>query len=339
MHIEIVTTPNEALKESGFGALKACKSVLFAIQRMGYSARLSVCETKDDLDDVVRRNPEFVVLAVKYIPLQNEDDIWLSDYFYRHGIDFTGSPREALNFDSNKVLAKTHLSNKGIRTASYFVSTPGQYEKESDLPIAFPLFLKPIDAANGNGIDDFSFVSNFSDYQSKMASLYEAFKNPVLVEEYLDGREFSVAVVKIRKKQPTASAVEITPPASANGLRILGAQAKRDDSEKISKIFDRELREKVRSMAIDAFDSLGARDFGRIDIKTNRNGDCFFMEANLVPGMTCGSSYFPQACDIEHGLTYDKVVELILGGVLDRISSTMPRNTQPGSGRTLVVAT
>jgi len=339
MHIEIITTPNEALKESGFGTLKACNSVLSAIQGMGYSARLSVCETKDDLDSVVQRNPEFVILAVKYIPLKNEDDIWLSDHFHKHGINFTGSSREALKFDSNKVLAKTHLNNKGIRTADYFVSTPGQHEKESDLPIAFPLFLKPIDAANGNGIDDLSFVSNFSDYQSKMASLYKAFKMPVLVEEYLDGPEFTVAVIKTDKKQSTASAVEITPPISTNGLRILGAQAKRDDSETISKISDRALRERVKSMAIDAFDALGARDFGRIDIKANRNGDCFFMEANLVPGMTYGSSYFPEACDKAHGLTYDKVVELILGGALDRISSTILPNTQPESENHLLIAT
>ena len=96
MHIEIITTPNETLKESGFGTLKACNSVFDAIQSMGYSASLSVCETKDDLEDVVKRQPELVILAVKYIPVKNENGIWLSDYFARHGINFTGSTREVL---------------------------------------------------------------------------------------------------------------------------------------------------------------------------------------------------------------------------------------------------
>ena len=322
MHIEIITTPNETLKESGFGTLKACNGVFDAIQSMGYSASLSVCETKDDLEDVVKRQPELVILAVKYIPVKNENGIWLSDYFARHGINFTGSTREVLEFDSNKVLAKTHLTNKGINTANYFIATPGKYKDESELPITFPLFLKPLDAANGNGIDDLSYVTNFSDFESKVASLYDTFNQPILAEEYLDGREFTVAVIKTRNEKLIASAVEVIPPTSTHGLRILGAQAKKDDSEKLIEIVDDEVKNRVTTLAIDAFNTLGVRDFGRIDIKTDNHGECFFMEANLVPGMTYGSSYFPEACDIAHEFTYDKVIELLLAGGLARASSS-----------------
>ena len=320
MHIEIITTPNETLKESGFGALKACNSVFDAIQSMGYSARLSVCETKDDLAAVVKRKPGLVILAVKYIPVKNENNIWLSDYFARHGINFTGSTREVLEFDSNKVLAKTHLTNKGISTANYFIATPGQYKDESELPVTFPLFLKPLDAANGNGIDDLSYVTNFTDYESKVASLYDTFNQPILVEEYLDGREFTVAVIKTRNGKVIASAVEVIPPTSTHGLRILGAQTKKDDSEKLIEIVDAEVKKSVTTLAIESFNTLGVRDFGRIDIKTDNHGECFFMEANLVPGMTYGSSYFPEACDIAHEFAYDKVIELLLAGGLARVN-------------------
>jgi len=330
MHIEIITTPNETLKESGFGTLKACNSVFEAIQRMGYSARLSVCKTKDDLEEVVKRKPALVILSVKYIPLKNEDDVWLSDYFAQHAVDFTGSSREVLEFDSNKVLAKTHLTNKGIKTANYFIAIPGQYKNESDLPITFPLFLKPLDAANGNGIDDLSFVTNFTDYESKVASLYGFFNQPILVEEYLDGREFTVAIIKTRNEKPIVSAVEVIPPTSTHGLRILGAQTKKDDSEKLIEIVDDEVKNRVTTLAIDAFNTLGVRDFGRIDIKTNNHGECLFMEANLVPGMTYGSSYFPEACVIAHEFAYDRVIELLLAGGLARASSTAPPNINPG---------
>jgi D-alanine-D-alanine ligase len=334
MHIEIITTPNETLKESGFGALKACKSVLNAIQRMGFTASLNVCKTENDLDDIVKRRPELVILAVKYIPVINhgtthEENIWLSEYFAHHGINYTGSSRESLKFDSNKVLAKTHLTNKGINTAKYFIATPGQYKTESELPISFPLFLKPLDAANGNGIDDLSYVSNFADYESKIVALYETFNQPVLVEEYLDGREFTVAIIKSSTEKLIASAVEVIPPTSNHGLRILGAQAKIDNSEELIEIVDDEVSNRVTTLAIEAFNSLGVRDFGRIDIKTDNHGECFFMEANLVPGMTQGSSYFPKACEIAHEFTYDKVVELLLAGGLARASSTIPPNIYP----------
>lgn len=331
MHIEIITTPNEALKESGFGSLKACNSVLHAIQRMGYKVKLNVCESKACLDDVVKRKPELVILAVKYIALKNEDDIWLSDYLSQHKINFTGSSREVLKFDSNKVKAKIHLSNKGIKTARYFNATPGQYNSERELPFTFPLFLKPLDAANGNGIDDLSYVTRFSDFESKVASLYDSFNQPVLVEEYLDGREFTVAVMKKNNNELILSAVEIIPPTSTNGLKILGAQAKKDDSETMVMINDHSIKNRVATLATDAFNSLGVRDFGRIDIKTNKSGECFFMEANLVPGMTFGSSYFPQACKIANGFDYDKVVELLLACGIARASSTTPPNLHTDS--------
>lgn len=329
MYIEIVTTPNDTLKESGFGAMKACESVLDAIQQMGHSVRLSVCETAECLDKLVKRKPVLVVLAVKYLPVKDGDDIWLSDYFAQHGMNFTGSSRAVLEYDSNKVLAKTHLANKGISTAKYFIAVPDQYESELDLPIPFPLFLKPLDAANGNGIDDLSFVTNFADYKSKIASLYNSFNQPVLVEEYLDGSEFTVAIIKTPNKNLLVSAVEVIPPTSTNGLKILGAQAKLDDSETLIKIDSRDVNDRVVTLATDAFNALGVRDFGRIDIKTNTQGECFFMEANLVPGMTRGSSYFPKACDLAHEYSYDEVIELLLAGGLERASSTIPPNIYP----------
>jgi len=338
MHIEIISTPNEALKESGFGSLNACKSVLEAIKRTEHSVRLSVCKTKNNLDEVVSRNPDLVILAVKYIPIKNGDNIWLSDYFSQNGINYTGSSREVLKFDSNKVHAKTHLTNKGIKTAKYFIALPGQYKTQSDLPFAFPLFLKPLDAANGNGIDELSFVTNFTDYESKIESLYNSFNQPVLVEEYLDGREFTVAVIRLENDELNVSAVEVVPPVSTNGLRILGAQAKKDNSEKLIKIDDNEVKARVITLAIDVFNTLGVTDFGRIDIKSNKSGECFFMEVNLVPGMTYGSSYFPEACNIEHKNTYAKVIELLLAGGLSRASSSIPPYTYPGLDNKFIAA-
>jgi len=326
MHIEIITTHNEALKESGFGSLKACNSVFSAVQRLGYDVKLSVCEDKSCLEEVVKRKPDLVILAVKYIPLENEGDIWLSEYFSRHNVNFTGSLREVLKFDSNKVKAKMHLTNKGINTARYFIAKPDQYRDESELPLRFPLFLKPLDAANGNGIDDLSFVTSFDEFVNKTASLYESFGQPVLVEEYLGGREFTVAVIKKHNDELILSAVEIIPLESTNGLRILGAKAKKDDSEKMISIVDCEIKNRVSTLAVEVFNHLGIRDFGRVDIKTNTNGDCFFMEVNLVPGMTFGSSYFPQACHLAHGFDYDEVVDLLLSGGIARASSVIPPN-------------
>ncbi len=327
MKIEVITTPNEELKETGFGKLIACNSFLNSIKKMGYDATLSICKTVGDLEEVVKRKPDLVILAVKYVSIKNGDDIWLSDFFSKNEINFSGSSREVLKYDSDKVLAKSYLKTKGIKTANYFTAIPGQYKCEAELPIKYPLFLKPMDAANGNGIDDLSFVNNFQDFENKLKSLYELFNLPVLVEEYLDGQEYTVAVIKTRNDKLLVSAVEIVPEQSTNGLRILGAKAKKDDTEELKKTENSELIKRVKKLAVDTYINLGIRDFGRIDIKTNKSGQCYFMEANLVPGMTSGSSYFPRACEIEYELSYDEVVQLIIEEGISRVPFTfLPNN-------------
>ncbi|WP_024955755.1 D-alanine--D-alanine ligase [Sulfurospirillum arcachonense] len=319
MNIEIVTTPNNELKESGFGNIKSCNSILESMTKLGHSVRLNICTTKNDLENIANRKPDLVVLAVKYLSFKNKKDIWLSDYFAKHSINYTASSREILKFDSNKVLAKDHLKSLGIKTADYFTALPGEYKTMQELPIKFPLFLKPIDAANGNGIDDLSFVTNFIDFETKVDSLFERFQLPILVEEYLGGKEFTVSVVQNSDGTLLISPIEINPLVSSNGLRILGQQAKKDDSEELKKVNAPETKTNLIKLATAAFYGLGVRDYGRIDIKTNIKGECYFMEANLVPGMTKGSSYFPKACEIANGLSYDKVVELMIASGISRI--------------------
>lgn len=316
MNIEIITTKNSNLKETGFGSHLSCMNVLESVER-SHSVKLTVCSTLDDLKEVVKRKPDIVFLAAKYMPIDGGDDIWFSEYFDDNNIIFSGSCRETLKYDSDKVLAKIHLNSIGIKTARHFTAIPGQFKNEDEFPFMFPLFLKPIDAANGNGIDNLSFVNNFAEFEAKVSSLYIAYKLPVLVEEYLGGKEYAVAIIKKSNGELITSAIEILPPESAIGLRILGADVKKYDTASLKAISPDDSG-KVTALAVAAFSGLGARGFGCIDVKMDVNGQCFFMEANLVPGMTLGSSYFPRAYEIANRLPYDEVVRLMLEECLER---------------------
>lgn len=312
MNIEIITTVNTTLKETGFGLNSSCINVLNSINRTENTARLTICESLSDLDDVVARNSDFVVLAAKYMPVLNAESIWFSNYFSKKQIIFSGSDRQSLKYDSNKVLAKTHLGNMGIKTALHFTAVPEQFSSLKDIPLAFPLFVKPIDAANGNGIDDLSLVNTFAEFEAKVLSVFTLYQQPALVEEYLAGREFTVSIICNSKGEMMTSSIEVLPPESLAGLRILGREVKQQDTECLMAIGNDEDMRKVNMPAEAAFLGLGARGYGRVDIKMNRSGQCFFMEANLVPGMTQGTSYFPKAHEIANNLSYDEVVCLML---------------------------
>ena len=320
MKIEILTTLNEELDNSGFGTILASNSVLDSIKKMGHIVELNVCKTPDDLYKVVQRKPDLVILASKYMCIMDEDDIWLSEYFEENGINYSGSSREVLKFDFDNVLAKSYLRGKGINTAKYFTAIPDQYKRTFDLPVGYPLLLKPLDAANLSVIDDLSPIMNFEDFQSKVLSLYELFNAPVLVEEYIDGQEFTVALLKANDGDLLVSAIEVIQAEPISNPRIFGKKViEKVQEPKITK--DIIMINRVKALAVDAYIDLGIRDFGLINIKTNNYGHCFFMEAKLVPDMTYGSSSFAKACESEYDLTYDNVVEFMVNEGLSRVAS------------------
>jgi len=312
MNIVVVTTPNDDLKETGFGGLKVCQDFADSVQNIDCVVDVVSVITRNDLLDIVSTKPDLVVLAVKYISIWDGRDIWLSSFFEHHNINFTGSDMDALEFDSNKVFAKMRAVSCGLPTAKYFNASPGDYINEADLPLPFPLFLKPLSAANGNGVNEKSLVVNIGDYMLKVDSLYDSYKSPVLVEEYLDGREFTVAIIDTQSQDLCIAAIEIVPPLSSNGCRILGEETKSNDSEKLLKIEDDTLKSTLEKLACEVYIALGIKGFGRIDIKSNQDEECFFMEANLVPGMSAGTSYFPRAFEIELGINHNEVIALML---------------------------
>ena len=140
----------------------------------------------------------------------------------------------------------------------------------------------------------------------------------MLVEEYLGGREFTVSIIKSGNGEINISAIELVLPASSGMLKILGATAKKLDTEILKEIETDEI-DLVKKVAASSFQGLGARGFGRIDVKMDNQGLCYFMEANLLPGMNRTTSYFPRACKIANNMTYNQVIQLMLGESFDRV--------------------
>ncbi len=326
MKIEIITTTNALLEESGFGSATACNSVMIATEHAGHECMITLCDTLSDLEAVVMRRPDLVLLAVNFLAEEDHKEISFSEYFAAHAQNFSGSTMESMRFDTDKVLAKTHLKAKGISTANFFTAVPGQHRRESHLPIGFPLFLKPVNSTNGDGIDDDSLVRSYAEFESKVASLHAQFGFPVLVEEYLEAPAFTVCVIKSASGELLLSPVEIIPHLSFTGPRVLGEETKKDQAGGLKKIEDATMKKQLIKLAVDVFIDLEIRDFARIDFITNRNGHCFFMEVDLLPGMNKSSSYFTKAFELEHDLSYERVCQLIVEEGLSRVGKIAPLN-------------
>lgn len=315
MNIEIVTTVNNSLKETDLGHHVTCLEVLESILRSGNSARVTVCESLDDLKAVVAREPDCVILAAKYISIKNEENLWLSEYFLNNKITFSGSDREAFKFDIDKISAKVHLANMRIKTARHFTASPKQFLSEASLPLSLPLFIKSMHDENGNGIDEMSLVNSIEEFEAKVQSIYTTDKRAALVEEYLVGRNFTTAILCHSNGEISASSVE-----------ILKQDDKQQNTERLVKIENSHEIHNIDQFAKTAFRGLGLKGFGLIDVKMDKHAQCFFMQADLIPDISFGRSYFLKACEIASNLTYDQVISLTLEECLSRARSEKIHN-------------
>ena len=313
--IEIIIINDESLKNTAFGSLKTCINVHKFLLDLYPNIRMTICSDEFDLNEVINRNPDLVLLTNKIMIDSFGKTIWLSEYFESNNINYTGSCKEVLKYDINKTSSKLQILSHGIETAEFFTAIPDQYKSSEDIPIPFPLFIKPNNSANSDGIDSNSFVINFAGFQKKIKELHDIYQEPILVEEYLPGREFTVSI--INADTMLVAPIEIIAPLK-DDLRILSKKIKSEDSETLRKITDINIYQKVSNIALAAFKALGARDFGRIDIKMDAHERCYFIEANLTPGMTKDSSYFPKSYELNSLLRYDEVLNLIIRSAVKR---------------------
>jgi len=335
-YIEVIATDIADLAMMGFGSVKHCKSVYNALKEKYTNVNFNIIRTKSDLDKIIFRKPDLVFAGIKYVVFnENEitknskEKIWISEYFKNAGINYTGSRKEAIELEFSKDAAKRKVAEFGINTAPYFIAKPGMYKTTDELPVSFPLFIKPLREGDGKGIGNDSIVYNFESYQNKVQSIHTLFKQSALVEKYLSGREFTVSILGLDyNNEPKALPIEITFTDKNLYSKILGYETKKENNEIVIAIENEDIFDSVVSIAKRSFIALGARDYGRIDIIMDENDCPYFLEANLVPGMSqrpndIDCSYFPRACFINNHITYQETVQEIAEIAFKRMEKTL----------------
>lgn len=331
-HIEIVRTDITRLSSM---SRKSAHKIQTTLRGRYSHVDITTVSNRVDLELLVQRSPDLVFLGLKRLESGTQDeadqnDIWLADFLDEHRINYTGSQEAAIRLDFDKAQAKTIVQQAGLRTAKFFTARPGQYDHTQDLPISFPLFIKPLSTGGGNGIGDDSVVHNFVEFQQRVESIYVAYGASSLVEQYLDGREFTVAIFdSIPDGTPLVMPIEIITEPNHRGDRILGSRVKVEDNELILAVNDTVLRNKICTLALDVYNLLEGRDLGRIDIRLDADGEPHFIEVNFVPAP--GTRYFAGACFINCNMDYESVITNIVELGLSRVKTVTMSEPEPHS--------
>ncbi len=290
-------------------------AICVALSNHYTSVRVRLVDNLSDLEVLVASKPDLVFLGMSFVPvgkelgLQESNKVWISQYFDDHGIAYTGSSVRAYQLEQNKALAKQCVLDAGLQTAPFFVIKQTEAQISQPVGLKYPLFIKPVNRGGGVGIGSDSVANDFEQLQTKVRAIATNYQADSLVEECLPGREFSVAILKNEYDQKMMiMPIELTVQPDKNGMRILGKRVKSSNLEVAAKVTDKIIKQQIETLAIEVFNALGGRDYGRIDIRLDKFGTPQFLEANLIPSLISGYGSFPKAFMLNIGMGYEQMV-------------------------------
>ncbi len=226
---------------------------------------------------------------------------------------FSGPGTLALSLD--KAMCKRVVRDAGIATPDFCL-----IRSESDLSgekPAFPLFVKPVSEGTGKGISGQSLVHDEAAFRRICRALLHQFDQPVLVESYLPGREFTAGVVGNGKDARVIGVMEVI---FKNGSGEIYSYESKQNYEKLIEYrkIDGETARKCAELVLKVWHVTGSRDGGRVDLKLNAQGEPEFIEINPLAGLNGRDSDLPILARL-NGMEFDELIAAIMQAAEKRI--------------------
>ena len=234
-----------------------------------------------------------------------------------YDIPYTFSDPLTLAISLQKAIAKRVVRDAGGPTAPFVV-----VEDAGDigpLPLEFPVFAKPLFEGSSKGITGASIVADRAELPVLCRTLIERYRQPVLVEEFLSGREFTVAIVGTGRSARALGVMEI----SLTALAEPGVYSRHNKVHYKGRVsysrVDGAIAADATRVALDAWHALGCRDAGRVDLRCDRHGAINFLEVNPLPGLDPTTGDIVVLCSL-HDISYRDLIATILDEATRRIS-------------------
>lgn len=236
-------------------------------------------------------------------------------------IPYLGSDPLTLGICLDKSRTKEILSYYKIPTASF--SVVRSMQDIENIRLRFPAIVKPLHEGSSKGIYNSCVVSNPDELTNEINIILETYKQPALVEDFLPGREFTVAILGNGSDLHVLPIVEIKFDALPPGVKpIYSYEAKWiwDQRETPLDVFecpaklDETLAHEITSICTEAYRVLNCRDWSRIDVRLDAQGRPNILEVNPLPGILPkpeDNSCFPKAARAA-GISYHQLINTVL---------------------------
>ena len=215
----------------------------------------------------------------------------------------------------DKAVAKRLVRDCGLYTAPFAVVN--DLDDLKTVKLGFPLFAKPLAEGTGKGITANSKINTPDELQKTCAELLKRYKQPVICEEYLPGREFTVGILGTGHDAKVLGTMEIELiDASNNAIYSYESKELCETQVRYTKVTGKVVAE-VEKLALRSYRLLECRDAGRVDIRCDKNGKPCFLEVNPLAGMHPSHSDLPMIATQEQ-MPYSELIDTIIKSAMNR---------------------
>ncbi|MFH1396930.1 MAG: ATP-grasp domain-containing protein [Candidatus Omnitrophota bacterium] len=232
-------------------------------------------------------------------------------------VPFVGADALSLGVSLDKIMAKKIFMAEGIPTPKFFEIKPGDSLIDMD-HLKFPLIVKPRFEGSSKGLSEASRVSSLEELKKQVEHVITTYKQPALVEEFIRGEEFTVALIG---NDP----VEVMPIVQ---IKIEGklnlddkfytfGHIKSDTLEYVCPaVISAKLKNRIEELALKTYNAIECRDFGRVDFRVDEKGNVFVLEINPLPSLSSEDVFMVIAKRV--GISYDEIIGKILKTAIKR---------------------
>ena len=234
-------------------------------------------------------------------------------------IPYTFSDPLVMALTLHKGMTKHVLHSAGLPTGYFGVVANA--DDVGRIDFAPPYFIKPVAEGTGKGITPDSIIRDRKNLEAACLNMAAVYCQPVMVESFLSGREFTVGIVGTGGKARSVGAIEVHLLSTAEPGVYSYVNKEECESrvsyELVRGADDPTVRD-AEAIALDAWRELGCRDGGRVDLRCDSAGRPHFMEVNPLAGLHPQHSDLPIICNMAD-IPYTRLIGDILSSACERL--------------------
>jgi D-alanine-D-alanine ligase len=300
------------------------EAIIAALRKERFQTRgVNLKDTIATLERLVRRGrPDVVFNLVESFYDDAELEPAVAGFLDLYRIPYTGATPMALAICRRKGLMKQLLLANGVPTPRYHQLWKPRIAVRHGLH--YPLIVKPAREDGSAGVEQRSVVYDRAGLLAQLERVFADFAPPILVEEFIEGREFHVAILgndppvmlppveydfsELPPDQPTVISFAAKWDPLAEVFHRVAAQCPADMSKRLSR--------RIEEVALLAYRVSGCRDYARLDLRVSADNHVHVLEVNPNPDLTEGVSFMHSA--EEAGLSFSRTLRSITEMALSR---------------------